>query len=140
MLQPKYNLTKQGPSTVNEACTRYTVCIQTCLTAQVHKRARFPPRLKVILVSGIFRPSTCRLWFIIHTLWNVSYTCMASHRNMRTTTSRASCRAGGYRTIIAQLSQKTKQLTITLQFIYNLWFKKLKSVNFNIIQLCMPYH
>lgn len=48
---------------------------QTSLTAQVHKRARLPSRLKVTLVSGIFRPSTWRLRFLIHTLWNVSYTC-----------------------------------------------------------------
>lgn len=53
---------------------------QTSLTAQVHKRARLPSRLKVTLVSGIFRPSTWRLRFLIHTLWNISWTCHhASH-------------------------------------------------------------
>lgn len=48
---------------------------QTALTAQIHKRAWLPSRLKVTPVSGIFRPSTWRLRFLIHALWNVSYTC-----------------------------------------------------------------
>lgn len=49
--------------------------LQTALTAQIHKRAWLPSRLKVTLVTRIFRPSTWRLWFLIHALWNVSYTC-----------------------------------------------------------------
>lgn len=50
-------------------------CLQTALTAQIHKRAWLPSRLKVTLVTRIFRPSTGRLRFLIHALWNVSYTC-----------------------------------------------------------------
>lgn len=59
-------------------------CLQTALTAQIHKRAWLPSRLKVTLVTRIFRPSTGRLRFLIHALWNVSYTCHLASHAMRT--------------------------------------------------------